>query len=701
MTPPRDPANAISATFQPAPLPGLNMDAPPPQKARGMDDEGGERDHYQEEGLMDPAERDDADLLSMLVRYADEAELSSLTARTKAERDRDYLDGKQLTQEEYDALVKRGQPPIAFNVIRSRVDFHQGMEKKLRRDPKCEPRTDQDVDGAEAFTDGLRYVTQVADYPTHRSAAWKNITVEGYGGIELWVEKNRKGRYAIKMAHMPWDRLLFDPHAQKPDFSDGKYRGLVTWLDYEDVITKYEEKAADNGHDIRDLITSTVSPRSWNDTFDDKPKQNLWADSKRRRVKVVTMWVNHPGIGWWWYDFTLAGIIDAGESPYIDAETGDTYCPWLWESCHIDRDNNRYGVVRDLIDPQDELNKRRSKALHLLNSMGVVMDEGAVADVNKLRRELAKPDFIVQKTPGSDFNLERQTELVRGQVELMHSAMEFIMSSGPNQALLGDGVSDQSGKAIGLQQAGGLVEQGDLMDTLRRLDLNVFRMVYNLVKQFWTEETWIRVTDNPLTPRFVGLNVQQAVTQPVLDPATGQPAVDPATGEPVPPQPVIDPATGQPQTQIVNSTADLDLDVIVTDADEMVTLDDANYQSLTQLMAQFGNLPIPLIRLAIELHPSLPARRKKQALDILDQMQAQAAKPNPMQEAATQLQLGKAKSEIDLNTAKTAHTAVETELKMRHGHHQMLPPPAPQGPPAGKEQVLGQGALERPGQAAA
>lgn len=686
--------------FLPAPLPRMSMDqqAPPPAMPM-MEGQQGAFDIR--EKTLDPR-YDTADdrNLGALVRRADEAEESTYEARTKSERDRDYLDGKQLTQEEYDALVRRGQPPIAFNVIRSRVEFHQGMEKRQRRDPKAEPRTDKDTQGAEAFTDGMRYVVQRADYSTHRSEAWRNVTVEGYGGVELWITPSKDGNYDIHMGVLPWDRLLIDPHSSKIHFTDAKYMGLVTWMDWEDAVDKYWEACEERGVDVRDILTETTRPRSMNDTFDDKPRKNLWSDSRRKRVKVVTMWV-HEVDGWRFYDFTLGGILDEGDSPFIDSDTGESLCPWVLTSCFMDRENNRYGVVRDLIDPQDELNKRRSKSLHLLNSVGAVFDTDAVESMEKLRRELAKPNFMISKRPGSELRIERNTELAQGQVMLMQSAMSYVLESGPNKALLGDS-PDQSGKAIGLQQAGGLVEQADLLDHLRNFDLRVFRLVAQLMKQWWTAEKWIRVTDDELNPRWVGFNVPEPVMEQVQDPMTGEMAQ----------QPQVDPYTGEPVTQLSNIPAELDMDIIVTDAEVQVTLEDENYQSLMQLLQSFGNMPPQLIRLAIELHPSLPARRKKQALDILEQIEKQAAQQQQQamqqQGPIQQLQAGKLQADTEKVKVDTIAAVVDTQLKMRHGDADAVarrqPKPMPGqrpgqrqgGAPRDPERVMGQGPLERP-----
>jgi hypothetical protein len=584
------------------------------------------------------------DNLSRLVQYYLSAEEVTQTAREKAERDRDYLDGKQLTTTEYDALVKRGQPPISFNVIRSRVAFLQGLEKKQRRDPKAFPRNNpQDAQAADAFTDGMRYVIEEADYQTSRSRAWDNICVEGFGGVEIAAVQRRDGSFDFDIIHIPWDRLGYDPHSVAPDFSDAKYLFQVLWLDEEDALARY----ADNPNAASVLENSLSAVSHVSETYDDKPKWTVWADGKRNRVRIVMMW-HKEASGWKYCEFTKAGKLLESDGAYVDEE-GDTYCPWVVESNHIDRDNNRYGEVRDLIDPQDEINKRRSKALDLLTRRGVIADEGAVESVSETRKELAKTNFYITKTPGAEFQIITGSELAAGQAQLGQQAMQYIAQAGPNAALLGKGVEDQSGRAIEAQQQGGLIEHGNLLDSLRRLDRRVFRIVALLIKQFWTAEKWFRVTDDLENARFVGLNIQKPVMETRQDPYTGQ------TME----VPVIDPWSGQPKVDVENEVAKLDLDIIITDAPDVISLQGENYQAFIELMK--SGLPPPLLKIAIEMNPSLTGKVKKQLTEMVEQLsqpqgqQGPQGPPqmSPLEQAMIQLQIEEKRAGIDNQRADT------------------------------------------------
>ena len=58
--------------------------------------------------------------LEQLKAWFSDAEDSSYDSRALSERDRNYLDGNQLSSEEIAELTKRGQPVVVMNQIRRR-----------------------------------------------------------------------------------------------------------------------------------------------------------------------------------------------------------------------------------------------------------------------------------------------------------------------------------------------------------------------------------------------------------------------------------------------------------------------------------------------------------------------------------------------------------------------------------------------------
>jgi hypothetical protein len=599
------------------------------------------------------------DLLSVadLVRMFEEAEESSQDARRLAERDRDYYDGKQLTDQEIAELRKRGQPEVVINRIKRKIDYLVGLEKQQRTMPRALPRTPVHEQDAHAATDALRFVAEAQDYASIRSAVWRNMLVEGIGAVVVKVRPKRpdvpalmgstalspQAEFEIGLKPLAWDRFFFDPHSCRLDFSDAAYLGGVLWMDLADALALYGEEA-------RDALEATLTTSGTAHTYDDTPTWRVWADAKRKRVRVVFVWVKRAE-QWHFAEFTKGGILKAGPSPYRPERDGDTACEIVAQSAYVDRRNNRYGVVREMISPQDEINKRRSKALHLLNVSQVTMEEGAVQDVERFRRESARPDGVRIVNPGYFDRIRDETraDLAEGHVRLLQEAKTEIDQMGPNLAMLGQQGSSASGRAIMASQQGGMIEIGDLLDSLRHLDRRVFRAIWSRIRQFWTAPMWVRITDDERNVRFVGLNQPQQ--EPVLNPATGQPLTDPATGRPIL-RPAVDPATGLPK--IAAPVAMLDVDIIIDDAQDLVAPAIEQFQALVELkrMDAGGELPF---RAIIEAAPNL--RNKDKILDVMERTQ----QPNPAAAEAEQAGLALAMRGRQAEIAKTEAEAADRQ----------------------------------------
>lgn len=98
----------------------------------------------------------DAQPVENLVRQFEEAEDQGRENREKCQRDRDYYDGYQLTDEEINTLTQRGQPVVVFNRIAPKVDAVLGFERRMRVDPRAYPRTPKHEQDAESITDAIR-----------------------------------------------------------------------------------------------------------------------------------------------------------------------------------------------------------------------------------------------------------------------------------------------------------------------------------------------------------------------------------------------------------------------------------------------------------------------------------------------------------------------------------------------------------------
>ena len=580
---------------------------------------------------------DDKLAVTDLVRMFEESEEATLQARGLSERDRDYYDNIQLTAAETATLKKRGQPPVIDNRIKTKIDYLVGLEKQQRVTPRALPRTPTHEGDADGATQALQYVADAQDYNSKRSGVWRNLLVEGSGGISVAVEQGGGG-FEVVLRRWAWERMFADPHSAEADYSDAGYLGGVIWMDYADALAQYP--------DCKDALDATMSDHAtFGQTYDDKPKFRVWADKKRKRVRIVQIWIKRDA-KWFFAEFTKGGILKAGPSPYVD-DKGQSDCEMIFQSAYVNRENERYGLVREMVSLQDAINKRTSKSLHLLNTAQIVTEDGAVNDIEKTRREAARPDGVIIVNPGySDrFKFETRTDLATGHFQLLQDAKNSIDLKGPNATMLGDkagGSASASGRAIMASQQGGMIQLGDLLDNLRHMDKRVFRAIWNRIRQFWTAEKWVRVTDDGANMRWVGVNV---------DPARVQMAV------------MQNPAMAGKIAGVVGNVAQLDCDIIIDEAPDSTTPQIEQFQALAELKKFDTGNEIPF-RAIVAAMPNLKDRAR--FLAMMDQQQKSnaqnAAAQHQMQMRGVMAQLSDKEQAAFLKHAQGQKAMMEAQL---------------------------------------
>lgn len=589
---------------------------------------------------------DDKTFHSWLISMFDDAEEASQKSRQKAERDIDYYDGKQWTAEEVRQLKKRGQPAISQNLIRNKIDYLQGLERQQRTKPRALPRTPVHEQDSEGATDALRYVCEDQRYDESKSRVWADMLKAGWGGVEVSVSLRKSSLadstaltqpdYDVVLSRCAWDRMFWDPYSAEDDFVDASYLGLIDWMDREKAVRTYGEEAAK-------VFDETVNAARVGDTYDDKPKYNVWATAgQRQRIRVIQMWYIDDDGEWSFCEFTKGGILRDGHSPFKD-EDGKREHPHCWRSSYVDRDNNRYGAIRDLIDPQDEINKRRSKALHHFTSRQTFGNQTYDATAQENKGQLHKPDgHVTLQGPaefGKDFGVIPTTDQAQGHMELLMNAMQVFEIMGPNAAMMGKQEGRQSGRAILAQQQGGQTQMGILTDALRQLDLDVYRKIWNRIRQFWTGERWIRVTDDERNMKWVGLNpAQQYQLEGVENASVMQ-----------------------------GNLAELDIDIILDDAPAVGALMDEQFALLVELKQMDRNGEIPFKAL-IASAPNL--RSKAELLKAIGEREQQP--PDPLQVAGAQAELADMQASAKLKEAQAIKALSDSGANGS--------PEAPQGP---------------------
>ena len=595
-----------------------------------------------------------APTLQYLKECVDEFVDATQDARALSEKCRDYYDGKQWTEEQIQELKKRKQAPVVNNRIKVKQNGLLGIMALRKAEPKAYPRNevDSDTGAAEAATDGLTYASDKTRLNSLLSSAADNFFCEGYCGVHITVEYTKDGKPEVVVEHIEWDRIFFDPYSRKPDFSDARGKGFKIWMDEADIIDMFGDEINPD---------ALAQQEQDDDTFEDKPSW-FTRNGKRNRHLVAYHYFMWKG-EWHYAIYTGSGfLVEPSVSPYVD-EYGDPVCPLEFEHAYIDRENNRYGELASFLDLQDEINHRRSKALFLLSQRQTFGNKGAVNDIRRAKRELAKANGHLEIGTGElnkDFGILPTGDMAQGQMEMYADAKAEMDAQSFNAQMAGERqMGDLSGVALKRLQTAGIIELNKLFDNFSDFKLRIYTQMWWRIRQFWDKEKWVRVTDDEENLRFIGFNV----------PVTMKTFLEDIMADEEKPREMRLGASAQlimmeqqdPQAleqiiEVKNRPALLDMDILIEETFDFINASEEQLDAIIQFGAQ-GQFDV------VDLLEISNVRHKDKLIERIENRRkeaAEAAANAPPDPQATYLQ------------AKAQEAGASTAEKMAKAQHQQL-----------------------------
>jgi hypothetical protein len=156
------------------------------------------------------------------------------------------------------------------------------------------------------------------------------------------------------------------------------------------------------------------------------------------------------------------------------------------------------------------------------------------------------------------------------------------------------------------------------------------------MRQFWTDERWVRVTDEQNAPQFIGINQVVGYTQ-VVDFQTGQAQIVP---------------------QVENSLAEMDVDIMIEASPDYVALRQEQFEQLTQLAQQGVPIPPEMIIEASDLHD------KGKFLEMMRQQREQAMQAQAGQvQQAMQMEGAKVQAVVQKDQSQAAKNMADAQLR--------------------------------------
>ena len=488
--------------------------------------------------------------LSKLKDWWYQAQEEQSENRVEMAIDEAYYDGDQWTEEEKNELINRGQAPVVFNLTKTTVNWILGAQSRAKIDYKIVPRKKDGVNAANAKTELLKYVGDANKSHYVRSRAFKDAVIAGVGWIETGIRTDPTEE-PLYTRYENWRNIWYDHLSIEHDMSDARFIFRAKWVDLDIAQAMFPNRAA--ALEIESENVSQLYPWMPDDpivnradapqgTVSNVDETNILY--RRRRVRLIECWYKEiakvkvvRGEG------PINGTILVKDDPYIQKMVEDeqvsvfdaiktiTKCAIFCGSTFLQdelspyryadfpftpiwcyrrgKDNAPYGIIRDLRDVQDDLNKRRSKALYLLSSNKIIADDNATDDWQQLHYEANRPDGIVKKRPGTEVRIEQGAILANYHVQLAHEDAKAIQDiAGVTDENMGRDTNAESGTAIKARQEQGYTTNNFLFDNLYLAIQCSGEKELSLVEQYYSEPKTIRILGSDMG-RLTFLDINQ------------------------------------------------------------------------------------------------------------------------------------------------------------------------------------------------
>ena len=203
--------------------------------------------------------------------------------------------------------------------------------------------------------------------------------------------------------------------------------------------------------------------------------QMLWKPERRVRVTITAdKLILHDG----WSMFSKISVI-----PFF---------PYF-------RRGRPFGLVRNLIDPQDMLNKVTSQELHVVNTTansGWIFTTGSLINMDRddLATQGSKTGLVLEVAQGAEAPVKIQpNQIPTGLAEIGSKAGVFFREiSGVNEAQLGIQRSDSS-KALDARKQGGMIQQEIIFDNLAKTRELRAELMLEMIQNYYSETRLIQV----------------------------------------------------------------------------------------------------------------------------------------------------------------------------------------------------------------
>jgi len=507
-------------------------------------------------------------------------------SRLEAEHVWDLYHNRQYTDDQLAILENRGQPAETFNVIKRFSRLLLGHYAQVVNTIKVSPRQQADIQTAALLNDIINYTFEVNLFETEGDKIKLDGLISGlmcsYIDVVDTDQKDEFGRVIrdIGMSHVPSSEIVLDPMSRQEDYSDARFIHRFKWIPEEELVKLFPKK--------RSIIENTLQEYENHLNIADATFESFYntrANGKYKQYNnylLVHTIIRDDNNKTWSIFWVGDEILSKKEITFKEVKF-----PYRVHRIHTSHRTEYYGLFREVIETQKAVNQALLKIQLLVNTKSVLYEKGAIANIDEFVNSFNRVNGATEVKKLSQVRIESNVAEVSDLYKIVDKGKERIKEIlGVNNSFLGTAFASDSGRKVQLQQQQTILALKFVSGRIEQFYRLLGKDVINLVKQYYTANQVLNITDNDTGQRWVEINRPlmqwdgrtDDSGQPVLNQA-GEPnmvpvfeeVVDPATGEPIIDEDgnyVIAPVPEE-ETEIAFSDVDISIDtVIFNDSEE-------------------------------------------------------------------------------------------------------------------------------------
>ena len=464
-----------------------------------------------------------------------------------------FYRGNQWDPADVAILDDEGRPALTINTILPTINTVLGEQSTRRADVNFKPKGN----GTQELADVLnKLYIHIADT---NKLDWLESTVfadgliqdRGYFDVRIDFTDHIQGEVRISTKD-PLD-ILIDPDAKEYDPKTWNEIFETKWMSLDEVEEQYGQDAADKlrvaaeygntmGQDSVEYEETrygdTYTGVEYNQSSTTNPEENRQMRAVRvierqyYQLKECTYYVDSvtgdmrqvPG-NWGErkkkkfadeYGLEIMTRLDRKVRWTVTADKVVLHDDWSPYECFTIvpyfpywRRGRPFGMVRNLISPQEQLNKISSQELHIVNTTansGWIVETGSLNGMtaDDLEEHGAETGLVLEYNRGSSPPAKiPPNQIPTGLDRLGQKAATNIKTiSGISDAMLGTDSPEVSGVAIQQKQNRGVLMIQVPLDNLQKTRQYLAEHVLRLIQAYYTEERLIQITDenDPMKP---------------------------------------------------------------------------------------------------------------------------------------------------------------------------------------------------------